>query len=264
MLPRHRPGLRPRRRRQPAPPQARQPDSMDRRHGSRARARRRSRASGRARPSRGADLDALVADLNAIIQGPSIWKPKRFADRTLTAEAIGKDAVRRPDRRRAACGSTGGCSTRRSASSSTTPRSPSRTGSPNSCERPCSAGATCTGSSAASRSSTSGHRRRRAGRLRALLGVGDRQLDARARTSASGSRRAHRSSSPAGSASGRYGAAVDRRRQRRSSPPARRVAKHPLGQPRRHREMGVFCAHGSLDQGALAADQARRVPAGWA
>ena len=46
-------------------------------------------------PVAGADLDALVADLNAIIQGPSIWKPKRFADRTLTAEAR-KDAAAGP------------------------------------------------------------------------------------------------------------------------------------------------------------------------
>jgi hypothetical protein len=30
------------------------------------------------------DLDALIADLNAVIQGPSIWKLKRFADRPVT------------------------------------------------------------------------------------------------------------------------------------------------------------------------------------
>ena len=30
-----------------------------------------------------ADLDALVADLNAVIAGPSIWEPERFAERPL-------------------------------------------------------------------------------------------------------------------------------------------------------------------------------------
>jgi hypothetical protein len=48
------------------------------------------------------DLDALVADLNAVIQGPSIWKPKRFADRPLTGAVLrsalggptGEDLVR--------------------------------------------------------------------------------------------------------------------------------------------------------------------------
>lgn len=49
-----------------------------------------------------ADLDAVVADLNTLIQGPSIWKPRRFADRQLTAAAsaaatagaTGEDLVR--------------------------------------------------------------------------------------------------------------------------------------------------------------------------
>jgi hypothetical protein len=60
------------------------------------------RAHADATPVATADLDALVADLNAILQGPSIWKPRRFADRQLTAVvkrqaktgATGADLVR--------------------------------------------------------------------------------------------------------------------------------------------------------------------------
>jgi hypothetical protein len=60
------------------------------------------RSHGDGTPVASADLDALVADLNTVIQGPSIYTTKRFADRRLTAAvrrtadsgATGEDLVR--------------------------------------------------------------------------------------------------------------------------------------------------------------------------
>ncbi len=210
-------------------------------------------------PVAGADLDALVADLNAIIQGPSIWKPKRFADRTLTAEA----------RKDAAAGPTGDALVRLNRRLLDEAFG---------VELHDAAIAVADGLTQLVRTTLLGwgyvHRLECSESiLDEPVIAGDAQ-DGCVRFSAwaTGSLipRKYESVRVASARTDlphppvrRVGVrpAVDRRRQR---DPRRRhggVPEHPLGQPQRIRD-GRLLRAGSLDQGALAADQARRVPAG--